>query len=226
MLQVAALYVNTDGPYFNLLGVDPWDEARDARRYDGPYPVVAHPPCERWGKFWHGSTRTPHQYRLGADQGCFAAALQAVRTWGGVLEHPACSHAWRYFGLARPPLSGGWVEADAFGGWTCQVEQGFYGHASRKPTWLYAVRTNLPELAWGRGPQRLDPAEVERLGYIKARKSGVLAQIGGRHKKRLRSATPTEFRDLLIELARSVSHPAHRDMQIANNQSDHKNSEI
>jgi hypothetical protein len=43
---IAALYVETDGCYFGLPDVDPWDEARDARRYDGPHPVVSHTPCQ------------------------------------------------------------------------------------------------------------------------------------------------------------------------------------
>lgn len=199
--MIAALYINDGGCYADLPGVDPWPIGRDARRYDGPFRVVAHPPCERWGRFWHGSPRKPHQYRLGSDQGCFAAALQSVRTWGGVLEHPAYSHAWAYYGLARPPAGGGWVEADAYGGWTCHVEQGHYGHVSRKPTWLYAVGTARPELIWGRGPQRLDPAVIERIGYLKARRSGVMAQIGGRHKQAIRSATPHQFRDVLLSIA-------------------------
>lgn len=55
MKTVAALYVQKNGAYWNLPGVDPWDEERDARLYDGPHPVVAHPPCQRWGKFWAGS---------------------------------------------------------------------------------------------------------------------------------------------------------------------------
>lgn len=91
--MIAALYVETAGAYFGLPDVDPWDEARDARRYAGPWPVVAHPPCQRWGRFWHGSTRKPHQYELGDDGGCFAAAFDAVKRWGGVLEHPAHSRA-------------------------------------------------------------------------------------------------------------------------------------
>lgn len=66
---VAALYVEPKGCYVGVPGVDAWDEARDARSYAGPHPVVAHPPCQRWGRFWHGSTRKPHQYKLGDDGG-------------------------------------------------------------------------------------------------------------------------------------------------------------
>ncbi len=102
-LAVAALYVETDGCYFGLPGVDPWDEARDARDYDGPTPVVAHSPCQRWGRYWGGAPRKPHQYRKGADAGKFAAALTAVRNFGGVLEHPKDSAAWAWFGLQTPP---------------------------------------------------------------------------------------------------------------------------
>lgn len=98
--MIAALFVESDGAYFGLPHVDPWDEPRDARRYSGPLPVVAHPPCQRWGRYWHGAPNKPRQHRLGEDGGCFAAALTAVRNYGGVLEHPAHSHAWRFFGLA------------------------------------------------------------------------------------------------------------------------------
>lgn len=52
--MIAALYVKKNGCYFGLDGIDTWDEDRDARQYKGPYPIVAHPPCQRWGKFWAG----------------------------------------------------------------------------------------------------------------------------------------------------------------------------
>lgn len=55
---VAALYVERGGCYWDQPGVDPWDEARDARLYDGPWPVVAHPPCQRWGRYWGGAPTT------------------------------------------------------------------------------------------------------------------------------------------------------------------------
>lgn len=92
--MIAALFVQTGGCYFGVDDVDPWDEPRDARTYAGPHAVVAHPPCERWGRYWYGG---PMLHALGkrkergADGGCFAAAIEAVRRFGGVLEHPEAS---------------------------------------------------------------------------------------------------------------------------------------
>jgi len=210
MTQVAALYVETDGCYFGLDGVDPWDEARDARLYAGPHPVVAHPPCQRWGRFWHGSTRKPHQFKKGDDGGCFKAAFIDVDLYGGVIEHPADSHAWEHFNIPRPPRSGGWIYAGMGKyrsplAWTCCVYQGHYGHMAGKATWLYVSgieREGLPELRWGKVAQRIHPRALELHGYEKARRIGMMAMIGGKDKTRLRNATPPEFRDLLLDLAR------------------------
>lgn len=203
--MIAALYVESGGVYCGLDGVDPWDEDRDARRYVGPHPVVAHPPCKRWGKFWHGSTAKPHQFRLGEDQGTFAAALTSVRNYGGVLEHPADSKAFAWFGLPLPVRRAGWTEPDQFGGRACYVEQGHYGHMSRKKTWLYAVDIDYPELNWTEGEQRLHPIALERYGYEKARRIGMVAMVGGKDKEKIRDRSPVEFRDVLIAMARSVS---------------------
>lgn len=147
--MVAALFVASDGPYIGLPGVDAWTAERDARKYAGPWPVVAHPPCERWGRYWSGGPSAKVRRIKGDDGGCFSSALASVRTYGGVLEHPAHSYAWEHFGLIKPPMDGGWVAADFYGGWTCHVEQGHYGHRARKATWLYAVSSHLPSLKWG-----------------------------------------------------------------------------
>jgi len=228
---IAALFVETDGCYFGLDGVDPWDEQRDARQYAGPWPVVAHPPCQRWGRFWHGSTRKPHQFRLGHDQGCFAAALYAVAMNGGVIEHPADSHAWRYFEIEPPKRFAGWRPTtnprrsnwdDDAGNvlsnanlpgewWTCYVEQGHYGHMSRKPTWLLAQGVSLPDLDWSKGAQRLHPTALARYGYAKARRIGMTSMVGGKDKTKIRNATPHQFRDVLLSIARSVETKAVRE---------------
>lgn len=198
--MIAALYIENGGVYCGLDGVDPWDESRDARRYTGPHPVVAHPPCKRWGRFFHGSTAKPHQFRVGEDQGTFAAALTSVRNYGGVLEHPADSKAFAWFGLPLPLRRQGWTEPDKWGGRSCYVEQGHYGHMSRKKTWLYACGIDYPELNWTEGEQRLHPVALERYGYEKARRIGMIAMVGGK----VRDRTPLPFRDVLISMARSV----------------------
>jgi hypothetical protein len=140
---------------------------------------------------------------MGEDGGCFAAALMAVRNYGGVIEHPSHSHAWKHFGLAAPGRRG-WSKSDQFGGWTCQVEQGHYGHYARKGTWLYACGVDLPELIWGPSEQRIHPRALELHGYEKARRIGYMAMIGGKDKTRIRDATPPEFRDVLIAMARTA----------------------
>lgn len=202
--MIAALYIEPEGCYVNVPGVDAWCELRDARCYAGPYPVVAHPPCQRWGRFWHGSTRKPHQFKMGDDKGCFKAALASVRQFGGVLEHPCDSHAWKFFRLTPPKRFAGWQSAGDGTGFTCYVEQGHYGHMSRKPTWLYAAHVTLPELNWSKGEQRLHPTALARYGYEKARRIGMTAMVGGKNKTKIRNATPCEFRDVLIGIARTV----------------------
>lgn len=203
--MIAALFVETGGAYFDLPDVDPWDEPRDARRYAGPHPIVAHPPCQRWVRFWHGSTAKPHQFKLGDDDGCFAAALEALHRFGGVIEHPADSRAWDAFGINRPPRNGGWITAGiGTDCWTCCVFQGHYGHFAGKPTWLLVggVRLDmLPELRWGPCEQRIHPVALARHGYRKARRIGMVAMVGGKDKTRIRNATPSEFRALLHWIA-------------------------
>jgi hypothetical protein len=201
MSMVAALYVQRGGCYYGLPDVDPWDKERDARLYAGPWPVVAHPPCERWGRYWSGGPSARVRREKGDDGGCFAAALAAVRRWGGVLEHPEASHAWRRFGLIAPLRGGGWSVADDCGGWTCCVEQGHYGHRARKATWLYAHGVELPRMAWGKAAAaRLDEGFHSAEERRRAVKTGICQRLSARQ----RAATPEPFRDLLLSMARSV----------------------
>lgn len=208
---VAVLFADPRGTYSQCEGVDLWCEKRDARLYAGPHPVVAHPPCERWGRYWNGgpSARVPQQ--KGDDGGCFAAALNAVRTWGGVLEHPEASAAWAWHGLTPPPRGGAWYAADFLGGWTCCVEQGYYGHRARKATWLYAFGVKPPRMRWGRAPGdfvRLDEGFHSAEERARAVKTGACRRLS----KKQRAATPPEFRDALLAIARSVPVTAAREV--------------
>ena len=187
--HVAALFVETDGTYFNLPGVDPWDEKRDARLYEGPYPVVAHPPCNVWGQL-APVNEARYGKPVGHDKGCFAAALEAVETYGGVLEHPAYTLAWHAFDLDRPRRNS-WQRSRC--GWVTEVSQSAYGHKARKRTWLYYVGPEPPALDW-----RDLRGEMVIGGGINT------GQCQGRPKleKRHASRTPDAFRDLLLDLAR------------------------
>lgn len=194
---IAALYVETNGAYFGINGVDPWDMARDARLYAGPFPVVAHPPCQLWGAMaavnyarWGGEHNRP-----GNDGGCFASALQSVRRFGGVLEHPAKTKAWDAYELAKP--SGiGW-QRTIDGGWVCEVWQSAYGHRANKATWLYYHGAVPPlELRWER------PVGTHQVGFPDKR--GKLANKPTLSKREA-NATPAEFRDALIGMARAIA---------------------
>ena len=191
--MIAALYVATHGPYHGRTGIDSWTIDRDARAYNGPWPVVAHPPCQRWGRYAGANGATP-----GEDGGCFQAALNAVLRYGGVLEHPASSNAWPAFGLTRPgPTSWSPVPIEArWTAWTCQVEQGHYGHRARKATWLFAVLpVQPPELIWGPSRASIHPRpgrDPER-----ERRTGAVQRMCRAERER----TPVPFAGLLIGLA-------------------------
>jgi len=197
-VRVAALFVAKGGCYFGLPDVDPWDEARDARLYNGPHPVVAHPPCTRWCRL-AGLVEARWGHKRGDDGGCFASALANVRRWGGVLEHPAYSAAWKAFGLPRPNRAGGWVPGPC-GGWSCHVEQGRYGHGAKKATWLYAFGVERPDLRWGSTPDSASTALVSWCGnHTKA--GDRRPRVG----KATAAATPPAFRDVLLDIARSAA---------------------
>lgn len=198
MTRIAALFVETDGAYYGLPDVDPWDIRRDARKYDGTDPVVAHPPCFLWVNMaavnWKRYQRErPAWYPGGTDGGCFASALASVRRCGGVLEHPAFSHAWSHFGLRRPGAR--WEHTwESFGdkeAWVCEVWQSAYGHGARKRTWLYYVASRPPfELNWRHQPG------THQVGWFDRIKPTL--------SKREACATPPAFRDALIGLARGA----------------------
>jgi len=204
--MIAALFVAKDGPYFNLSGVEPWDELRDAKNYSGPYKVIAHPPCERWGRYWAGGPSAKNRKKLGDDNGCFKSALASVRKYGGIIEHPEGSHAWPKFGLTKPPKKGGWIIADELGGKTCCVEQGHYGHKARKATWLYAFEIATPELIWGKAENKMrcDEGFHSSLERMAARAQGKKPIKRLNQKERVH--TPIEFRDLLISLVKDPTH--------------------
>ena len=194
---IAALFVQADGCYSKLPYVDAWSANRDATNYRGPYPVVAHPPCQLWGNLarvnyarWGGEHNKP-----GNDKGLFSFALSAVRRWGGVLEHPAHSKAFAAHGLPTPS-SMGWQRV-LDGGWICEVWQSAYGHRANKATWLYYYGNSAPKQI----DTRRVIGEFQIGGCDQRGKDSNKPTLG----KKESSATPYSFRDYLIGLAINAS---------------------
>lgn len=127
MQTVAVLFARADSVYKTLPGCDVWDIERDALRWQGGAPVVAHPPCRAWGRL-----RQFAQPRDGEKELALWAVDQ-VRRFGGVLEHPEGSTLWPAAGL---PAVG---KRDEFGGWTLGIHQHEFGHRAEKATLLYIV---------------------------------------------------------------------------------------
>lgn len=201
--SVAALFVAEDGPYAKDPRFDAYGVSRDARSYNDTKPVVAHPPCQRWGRFAKGSP-SKQVFRVGSDDGCFAAALDAVRVNGGVLEHPQGSLAWEYFRLPLP-AERGWSVPDMYGGRSCYIDQGAYGHPAKKPTWLYAVLPSYPKLVWLRVWNR---PRIGGDGYHSSLERAK-AKASGKHKPfpqvpaEWNWRTPDELKNALFDMAAS-----------------------
>ena len=135
---IAVLYARQDSIYKKFPDLDVFDIERDARTYQGGLPVIAHPPCRGWGKLRGVAKTLPGEKELGFH------AVEMVRKWGGVLEHPCKSRLWMdhsvmqdsefpdWKGIIRPGKG-----VDEWGGFSIDINQSWFGHKARKRTWLY-----------------------------------------------------------------------------------------
>lgn len=195
MRTVAALFVDPRGPYPKLLGVDCYDQDRDARTFTGGIPVVAHPPCGPWGRLRHLSRR-PQDRELAIE------AVSVVRANGGVLEHPRGSLLWRELGL---PLPG--ELPDAWGGATYEVAQVSWGHVARKLTWIYVVGVERAVVASGirTGGEPTHWISGGRGREGKKRNTTPVPPGIKVCSAQQRRRTPVAFAEWLVSLARSVA---------------------
>jgi len=130
---VAALFIRRDSVY-KTLGIDCWDDERDARFYPGPAPVITHPPCAQWGRLRHFAHE---DYSL---KSLSVLAVHLVRLYGGILEHPAHSLLWDYMNLPKPGRE------YRGGHFSLSVPQFWWGHKAMKKSWLYISGTTPEQL--------------------------------------------------------------------------------
>ena len=184
--EVAALFCRADSNYKAIPNVHVYDAERDARTYDGPFPVIAHPPCRGWGELRHMAKPRPDERNLAR------LSVALVREFGGVLEHPGKSDLWRAQQLPRG------ADRDQFGGFSLVVDQFWWGHRARKRTILYIVGCA--------------PADVPVVPIVLGEAPMICCGGGDRKKRNVtqkpampaseREHTPPDFCAWLVELAR------------------------
>lgn len=178
--MITVLFARADSIYKALPGCDVYDADRDATTWPGGTTVIAHPPCRAWGRLRTFARPEPGEKELALW------AVEQVRKWGGVLEHPAHSTLWPAAGLPRPGTR------DQYGGWTLPIYQHWWGHRAEKSTWLYIVGcepSRIPDM-----PIRLD----EPTHVVQSRKR---ADYRPHISKAEREHTPVELAMWLCELA-------------------------
>lgn len=185
MQTVAVLFAREDSNYKAIPGVDVYDIERDARTYDGPHPIVAHPPCRAWGRLRQFANPRPDERNLGR------LAVALVREFGGALEHPAGSTLWQAQRLPKPG------ERDAWGGWTLAAPQKWWGHKAEKETWFYVVGC--------------EPGDIPNLPLVLGEATHVVQSRKRQDcrphiTKSEREHTPLPLAEWLVELARRC-HP-------------------
>jgi hypothetical protein len=191
-VPVAVLFVRSDSFYKSMQSVDCWDIGRDARQWPGGSPLVAHPPCRAWGKLRNMAKPRDDEKALAIF------AVEQVRKWGGVVEHPAASTLWRACSLPEPGFT------DEFGGWTLPILQSSWGHRADKATRLYIVGARplfIPSMPYVMGRAQCI------VGTSGRRKDGSRPHKGGQGyrpevTKKEREETPPALCDWLVELAR------------------------
>lgn len=175
LAAVAVLYARKDSVYKIYPWADVWDAERDARKWPGGAPVVAHPPCRAWGRLRGFAKPRPDEKALAIH------AVAQVRQWGGVLEHPKASTLFDELGLPKPGNP-----VDDWGGYTIEVEQVHWGHKAVKPTWLYIVGCYA----------------LPRMPTFKVATAAIRAKPGQRSvTKTEREATPEPFARWLMTIA-------------------------
>ncbi len=116
LMPINILCAAHNSNYFKIPYVFPWTIEMDAYNFNNSFPVIAHPPCAQWSRMHKFSKNDPYQKNLAVF--CF----EKIQQNGGILEHPAGSHLFKYLGIEKQVIS---------------VNQFWFGFPAQKKTYLY-----------------------------------------------------------------------------------------
>lgn len=122
---------------YKKLGVNCYDQKRDALTYSGYSPIIAHPPCRSFSRL-HGFVSIENKIR---DHEIADHCITLLRRNGGILEQPARSTMKKVFDLGQPYY----------------IDQYWFGLPFSKPTWLWTFNCELNDL-----PLMLNPVRNTR----------------------------------------------------------------
>lgn len=125
--MISILFTQKDSIY-NQLCQDCWDKERDATTWPGGNSIIAHPPCRAWGSYKYKSLHSEKEKQL------TPWAIEQANIWGGIVEHPKTSAIWEG------------KHADLSRGFIWSIDQHWFGHDAKKPTYLYIVGIKPNEL--------------------------------------------------------------------------------
>ena len=170
--------------------------------------------CGRWSDAWltlvakrRSRVQARYERTAGSYRGGSIASVRRSRRRAGASGE--FSMAWRWFGLVPAALrAAGGTAADWLGRVDVPRRTGqLRARLPTKGTWLYAVGCELPSLAWG----DVAPAELRMTlegGRLTAageeRQKLQKVEYGCQSSDPRRRITPAPFRDVLIQMARSV----------------------
>jgi hypothetical protein len=186
MKSVTILFTRQDSIYKQMPDCDVYDIERNALTFPGGMPVVAHPPCRSWGSLRGLAKPLPGEKELAIW------AVDQVRKWGGVLEHPAASQLWPVMGLPKG------TGRDNFGGFSLHIDQSWFGHRAQKKTLLYICGVEPVDIP-------AYPVRFDVVTHVVTNRKGIRAghpRFKSEISKAEREHTPKQLAEWLVELAK------------------------
>lgn len=181
--MVNILFASKDSFYFQIPGLNVFDEKRNAESVERKGVFICHPPCAQWSRLRYFSNFNSRLKAYGPW------SILLVRKFGGIIEHPASSLLFKKY----LPLPG--QPPDKYGGFSLKITMHQFGASYHKPTWIYIVGINKKDL----------PAEPLNFSVISHSisnpgKRSALKEIS----KKERSLSPFPFIFWLVQVAMHI----------------------
>lgn len=181
----AEIYFTRKKSNYLKFDCDCYDIKRNALTTVSTGPAIYHPPCRMWGKLKTLAKGNIQEKELALW------ALNRVRLYGGILEHPAGSELF----LKHIVMPG--KGYDEFGGFSVATDLHQFGYPALKKTYLYVVGMSIRDMP--AMPMNFD-AVTHNVCNSRARNG--LKEVS----KSMRETTPENMCKYLIECLSVIKH--------------------